>query len=82
MSSPIPAPMTKDTRFAPAPAPPMNMKYAAISNTLRHLQDSCAEIEILTDDGGKAWAVPGVVLQCLMDRFEVAAAKRAAAGAG
>lgn len=63
----------------PAPAPAVNRKYQAIGNTLRHLQDGRAPVEIFTDDTGECWAVRGPVLSALIARVELAVAERSGA---
>jgi hypothetical protein len=76
MRSPTAAPMVRDTRHAPAPTRAPNTRYTAIGNTLRHLQDGKKAVEILTDDDGQVWAVPGPVLATLVGRAEKAIAER------
>jgi hypothetical protein len=80
----IAAPMANDTRHAPAPAPPLNMRYVAIGNTLRWIQDGKKPVELVHDDAGEVWAIPGPLLRCLMARVEQAIAARvtAASAAG
>jgi hypothetical protein len=79
MTSPIAAPMTKDVRHAPAPTPPLNMRYVAISTTLRWLQDG-KPVELFRDDSGDIWAIPAPVLSALISRSEQAVAERLTAG--
>lgn len=70
------APMVSDTRHAPAAQPALNLRYVAIGNTLRHLQDGRKPVELFHDDSGEVWAIPAPVLSALMSRVETAVAER------